>query len=110
MAPIQTKQMPDLSDDLRRDLESMYTPDIEAAFQDQDKNGSLEVSTSYDTPRGIVTSETALGEPVSKNELISSHEAHAAVAEVVRRQSEAIAPIKAISSRLGAFRERYAAK
>lgn len=109
MAPIQTKQMPDLSDDLRRDLESMYTPDIEASFQEHDKNGSLEMSTSYDNSRGIVTSEMAQGEPISPRDLFSSDEVYAIAAEAARMQVEKISSIKAVSNRAVALRDRYAA-
>ncbi len=122
MAPIQTKQMPDLSDDLRRDLEQAYSPELQyeaaAAFRELDKSGPIETSVSSESTRGIVSSEMAEGEPVSPRELFSSDQRYIEATRAVeaareqntaaRIERESSLTVKIVGQRVGALRDRFA--
>lgn len=125
MAPIQMKQMPDLSDDLRQDLESSFPTELvqeaQAVFREQDKNENPEVSTNTKAPRRIVSSENAEGEPISRRELHGTDHRYAIVAEarkaiedvelrdsLAREQIKNAGIVKAYGQRVEVFRSRTA--
>lgn len=121
MAPIQSKQMPDLSDDLRRDLELAYSPELqheaEVTFRGMDRGGVVEVSATDTEPaRGVVSSKMAEGEPISTRELFSSDQRYAiateatAAAEAAQIKIDHASQAKNIGQRVGAMRDRFLQK
>lgn len=122
MAPIQTKQMLDLSDDLRRDLEQAYAPELQyeaaATFRELDKTGPIEASMSSENSRGVVSSEMAEGEPVSPRELFSSDQRYREATQAVeaareqniaaRFEYESSQTVKIVGQRVSTLRDRFA--
>lgn len=107
MAPINTMSPPtDMPDNLRQELESLSTPELEAQFSALDNKMPSVGSNEYnDEP--LQVSEAGVGEPISPRDLYSSDQAYEIAASAAHEQVARSLNLRNLGQRLDVFRGEY---